>query len=83
MYLSETFGRHFWVDDNYEFKSCPSFVDNTGDFDKALQYFNEAENFTESCGSTKTLAHTLDSIGYTYIRMGDYKNAMKYLNRSL
>ena len=35
MYLSETFGRHFWVDDNYEFKSCPSFVDNTGDFDRS------------------------------------------------
>tara|TARA_B100001996_G_scaffold366946_1_gene338126 strand:+ start:473 stop:700 length:228 start_codon:yes stop_codon:yes gene_type:complete len=32
MFQSETFGRHFWVDDEYEFRSCPSFVDNTGDF---------------------------------------------------
>ena len=33
MYKSETFGRIFWVDDNYEFKSCPLNVDGTGDFD--------------------------------------------------
>ena len=33
MYKSETFGRIFWVDDNYEFKSCPLCVDGTGDFD--------------------------------------------------
>ena len=33
MYSSETFGRLFWVDDNYDFKSCPQFVNGTGDFD--------------------------------------------------
>ena len=33
MYSSETFGRLFWVDDNYDFKSCPLNVDGTGDFD--------------------------------------------------
>ena len=33
MYSSETFGRLFWVDDDYEFKSCPLCVDGTGDFD--------------------------------------------------
>ena len=33
MYSSETFGRLFWVDDNFDFKSCPQFVDGTGDFD--------------------------------------------------
>ena len=33
MYASETFGRLFWVDDDYEFKSCPLNVDGTGDFD--------------------------------------------------
>ena len=32
MYKSQTFGRIFWVDDNYEFKSCPLCVDETGDF---------------------------------------------------
>ena len=32
MYSSESFGRLFWVDDNYDFKSCPQFVDGTGDF---------------------------------------------------
>ena len=26
MYSSEAFGRLFWVDDNYDFKSCPQFV---------------------------------------------------------
>ena len=33
MYSSETFGRIFWVDDNYEFKSCPLCIDGTGDFE--------------------------------------------------
>jgi len=33
MYSSETFGRLFWVDDNYEFKSCPQYENGTGDFD--------------------------------------------------
>ena len=33
MYSSETFGRIFWVDDDYEFKSCPQNIDGTGDFD--------------------------------------------------
>ena len=33
MYSSETFGRLFWVDDNFDFKSCPQNVDGTGDFD--------------------------------------------------
>ena len=32
MYKSETFGRIFWVDDDYEFKSCPLNVYGTGDF---------------------------------------------------
>ena len=32
MYKSQTFGRIFWVDDNYEFKSCPLCIDGTGDF---------------------------------------------------
>ena len=34
MYSSETFGRIFWVDDDYEFKSCPQNIDGTGDFDQ-------------------------------------------------
>ena len=33
MYASETFGRLFWVNDNYDFKSCPLCIDGTGDFD--------------------------------------------------
>ena len=32
MYKSETFGRIFWVDDDFEFKSCPLNVNGTGDF---------------------------------------------------
>ena len=33
MYSSENFGRLFWVDDNFDFKSCPQNVDGTGDFE--------------------------------------------------
>ena len=40
MYKSQSFGRIFWVDDNYEFKSCPLCVDETGDFD-ATDYVSE------------------------------------------
>ena len=32
MFLSEHFGRLFWVDSNNDFRSCPLKVDNTGDF---------------------------------------------------
>ncbi len=46
MFRSEHFGRHFWVDDNYEFRSCPSFVDNTGDFDHT-DYVKEWDDFSE------------------------------------
>ena len=44
MYKSETFGRIFWVDDNYEFKSCPLCVDGTGDFD-VEDYVSEWEDW--------------------------------------
>ena len=44
MYSSETFGRIFWVDDNYEFKSCPLCIDGTGDFD-AEDYVSEWEDW--------------------------------------
>ena len=33
MYSSETFGRLFYLDDNFDLKSCPQNVDGTGDFD--------------------------------------------------
>ena len=33
MFKSNKFGRIFWIDDDYEFKSCPLNVDETGDFD--------------------------------------------------
>ena len=44
MYASETFGRIFWVNDNFEFKSCPLCVDGTGDFD-ATDYVSEWEDW--------------------------------------
>ena len=46
MYSSQTFGRWFWVDDNYEFKSCPLNVDGTGDFD-CEDYVSEWDDFTD------------------------------------
>ena len=44
MYSSETFGRIFWVDDDYEFKSCPLNVDGTGDFD-CQDYISEWQDW--------------------------------------
>ena len=46
MFRSEHFGRHFWVDDDYDFISFPSFVDNTGDFDN-IDYVKEWDDFSE------------------------------------
>ena len=46
MYSSETFGRIFWVDDNYDFKSCPQNVDGTGDFD-CQDYVSEWDDWSE------------------------------------
>ena len=46
MYSSETFGRWFWVDDNYEFKSCPLNVDGTGDF-TCEDYVSEWDDWTD------------------------------------
>ena len=46
MYKSETFGRIFWVDDNYEFQSCPLNVDGTGDFD-CSDYVSEWDDWSD------------------------------------
>ena len=35
MFLSEHFGRTFWLDDNNEFRSCPLFVNNKPDYSQA------------------------------------------------
>ena len=31
--MSLHFGRHFWVDDDDDFKSCPTNIDGTADFE--------------------------------------------------
>ena len=46
MYSSETFGRLFWVDDNYDLKSCPQYDNGTGDFDNA-DYVSEWDDWSE------------------------------------
>ena len=46
MYSSETFGRLFWVDDNYDLKSCPLNVDGTGDFD-CDDYVSEWDDWSD------------------------------------
>ena len=46
MYASETFGRLFWLDDDYEFKSCPLCVNGTGDFD-VEDYVSEWDDWSE------------------------------------
>jgi len=35
MLVSESFGRHFWVDEDDQLRSAPSFTDNTADMDNA------------------------------------------------
>ena len=40
MYLSEHFGRAFWVDDDNEFRSCPLKLNNIPDFDY-IDYVSE------------------------------------------
>ena len=44
MFKSNKFGRIFWVDDNYEFKSCPLCIDGTGDFEME-DYVSEWEDW--------------------------------------
>ena len=39
MYLSEHFGRAFWVDDDNEFRSCPLFVNNKPDYSQIVGNF--------------------------------------------
>ena len=46
MYKSETFGRLFWLDDDYEFKSCPLNVNGTGDF-TCDDYVSEWDDWSE------------------------------------
>ena len=40
MYLSEHFGRAFWVDSDNEFRSCPLFVNNKPDYSQ-VDYVSE------------------------------------------
>ena len=40
MYLSEHFGRAFWLDDDNEFRSCPLKLNNIPDFDY-IDYVSE------------------------------------------
>ena len=46
MYASEKFGRIFWLDDDYEFKSCPLNVNGTGDFIME-DYVSEWDDWSE------------------------------------
>ena len=46
MYASEKFGRIFWLDDDYEFKSCPLNVNGTGDF-TCDDYVSEWDDWSE------------------------------------
>ena len=43
MYLSEHFGRAFWLDDANEFRSCPLKLNNIPDFDY-VDYVSEWED---------------------------------------
>ena len=43
MFLSEHFGRAFWIDDNYVLKSCPLKVNNEPD----LKYWDYVSEWTD------------------------------------
>ena len=45
MYTSEKFGRLFWVDEDLEFRSCPMFVDGSGDFEQR-DYVSDWEDWS-------------------------------------
>ena len=45
MYSSEKFGRLFWVDEDLEFRSCPMFVDGSGDFEQR-DYVSDWEDWS-------------------------------------
>ena len=44
MHQSESFGRIFWVDEDFEFRSCPQYLDGTGDFDNS-DYVSEWDDW--------------------------------------
>ena len=46
MLLSLHFGRHFWLDDDNELMSCPSFVDSQPDLDNE-DYVSEWDDFSD------------------------------------
>lgn len=46
MYQSKTFGRHFWVDEHNDLRSCPSFIDETPDHAN-VDYVSEWDDFTD------------------------------------
>mgnify|MGYP001361345737 FL=1 len=67
MYSSEFFGRLFWVDDDLEFRSCPQYIDGTGDFDNS-DYVSDWEDWEgvnyellfdihKTCLNTKQVYH--------------------------
>jgi len=67
MYSSEFFGRLFWVDDDLEFRSCPQYIDGTGDFDNS-DYVSDWDdwegvnyellfNIHKTCLNTKQVYH--------------------------
>lgn len=43
---SEDFGRHFWIDENNDLMSCPTFVDGTPDL-RYHDYVSEWDEVTE------------------------------------
>ena len=52
MYLSEHFGRAFWIDDNSnDFTSCPLKLNNEPDFDYALN-IKQNSTFTSTDGGS-------------------------------
>ena len=46
MLVSQSFGRHFWVDERNDLRSCPSYLDDTPDHAN-VDYVSEWDDFTQ------------------------------------
>lgn len=54
-----------------------------GDYDQAIQYFNQALAISRDLGDERGIASRWSNIGYEYIRKGDYDQAHQVLTECL
>lgn len=57
-------------------------VSGMGNFDDALNYFNEALLVQQKCGDKKAEGITLNNLSWNHLGRGDYAMALDYLMRA-